>query len=92
LRQQWSARLPDLTDRAAIVTGAGSGIGRATAERFAREGARVLCVDRDEETVAATVAAITGLDRQHLILFLASDEASFITGSVILADGGMTAQ
>jgi NAD(P)-dependent dehydrogenase (short-subunit alcohol dehydrogenase family) len=28
----------------------------------------------------------------HLVLFLASDEASFITGSVISADGGMTAQ
>jgi NAD(P)-dependent dehydrogenase (short-subunit alcohol dehydrogenase family) len=28
----------------------------------------------------------------HLALFLASDEASFITGSVISADGGMTAQ
>ena len=28
----------------------------------------------------------------HLALFLASDEASFITGSIIAADGGMTAQ
>ncbi|OIQ73682.1 2-(R)-hydroxypropyl-CoM dehydrogenase [mine drainage metagenome] len=28
----------------------------------------------------------------HLALFLASDEASFITGSIISADGGMTAQ
>ncbi len=28
----------------------------------------------------------------HLVLFLASDEASFITGSIISADGGMTAQ
>ncbi len=35
-------------NRAAIVTGAGSGIGRATAVRLAREGARVMMVDRSE--------------------------------------------
>jgi len=28
----------------------------------------------------------------NVIAFLASDEASFMTGSVVLADGGMTAQ
>jgi dihydroanticapsin dehydrogenase len=28
----------------------------------------------------------------HLALFLASDEASFMTGSIVSADGGMTAQ
>lgn len=28
----------------------------------------------------------------HLALFLASDEASFLTGAIITADGGMTAQ
>jgi NAD(P)-dependent dehydrogenase (short-subunit alcohol dehydrogenase family) len=41
-----------------IVTGAGSGIGRATAIRLAEEGARVTCVDVNEDAVHETVAAI----------------------------------
>lgn len=41
-----------LEGRAAIVTGAGSGIGRATADLFAREGAMVLAVDLPDKGLA----------------------------------------
>jgi len=50
---------PRLAGKRAIVTGAGSGIGRASAQLFAAEGARVLAVDVDAVAVTGTVAAIT---------------------------------
>ena len=43
------------TRKVAIVTGAASGIGRATAVRLASEGATVACVDRDAKGLRATV-------------------------------------
>jgi NAD(P)-dependent dehydrogenase (short-subunit alcohol dehydrogenase family) len=50
-----------LADRVAVITGAGSGIGRATAERFAQEGARVVCFDTDTEAAGAVAADVNGL-------------------------------
>jgi NAD(P)-dependent dehydrogenase (short-subunit alcohol dehydrogenase family) len=44
--------------RGILVTGAGSGIGRAAAQLFAQEGGRVVVVDQDETEAQATVASI----------------------------------
>lgn len=47
-----------LQDQVAIITGAGSGIGRESALLFAQEGAAVLCVDLNSDTADQTASAI----------------------------------
>ena len=44
--------MPLLQNHIAVITGAGSGIGRAIANGYAREGARVVLLDRDEKAAA----------------------------------------
>jgi NAD(P)-dependent dehydrogenase (short-subunit alcohol dehydrogenase family) len=47
-----------LKDKVAVITGAGSGVGRASALRFAEEGAAVVCADIDLDRAKETVARV----------------------------------
>ena len=46
------------SDKVAVVTGGGKGIGKAIAVRLAQEGAKVVVVDKDQDTLASTVEDI----------------------------------
>ena len=50
----------DFTGKVAVITGAGGGIGRATALRFTAAGAAVHLVDRDAGSLEETAAAVGG--------------------------------
>ena len=57
-----------LKDKNVLITGAGSGIGKATAILFAKEGANVAVNDINEENVKETAEKIKALGRKTLIL------------------------
>jgi 3-oxoacyl-[acyl-carrier protein] reductase len=56
------------TEKTIVITGAGSGIGRATALIFAREGANVVCADIDERRAGETAAEVNRKGRKALAI------------------------
>lgn len=71
-----------LKDRVAIVTGAASGIGAATARLFAAEGARVALVDLDEKGVRDVAAEIEVGGGQALAIAADVSRADHVRGGV----------
>ena len=80
MADNWTAAdIPDQRGRVAVVTGANSGLGLATARELARAGARVVLASRSVEKGQAAAARITsalpGADVQPAVLDLAEIES-----------------
>ncbi|GIE75395.1 rhamnulose-1-phosphate aldolase [Actinoplanes philippinensis] len=80
-----------LATRIALVTGAGSGIGRAIALRLAAEGACVVVSDRDTEAAATVAAEIGGTDVAVAVSLDVTDEDAVAAAvrQAVLAFGGV---
>src|SRR4051812_11333943 len=69
-------------DRSAFVTGAGSGIGRAAALRFAAEGAAVTAVDLDAAAAHETAELIRAADGEAIAIGADISDAAAVEGAV----------
>lgn len=75
--------MSELAGQTALVTGAGSGIGRATAIKLAADGARVIVQDIDQDRVNAVVAAIRDAKGEALpAAYSVADEAALRKSAV----------
>lgn len=91
-----------LKDKVAVITGAGRGIGRAIAWRFAQEGARVMICDLNHEELEKTAAEITEkggrvlaevvdvTDRSGVEMMLDKTCAGFGSVDILVNNAGIT--
>lgn len=75
-----------LAGKTALVTGGAAGIGRTVADRFGREGARVVYADRD--AARADAAALDAVFEARAVAMDVADEASVAAGFAQLAADG----
>ena len=92
-----------LKDKVAVITGAANGIGRAVAETFAREGARLMLADLMEEELERVAAAIRQnggeaqtfvcdvTDRSRVERLIAETSAQFGRLDIVVNNAGITA-
>ena len=75
-----------LQDRSVVITGAGSGVGRASSLLFASEGAKLVCADIQDEWVAETVRQVTDAGgtavAQHCDVTVESDVEQTVAAAV----------
>ncbi|WP_300112822.1 SDR family oxidoreductase [Sphingobium sp.] len=64
-----------LDARIALITGAASGIGLATARRFAEEGAKVVMADRNEDALSSVRASLRGDGHQTVTMDVTDERA-----------------
>jgi NAD(P)-dependent dehydrogenase (short-subunit alcohol dehydrogenase family) len=79
----------ELSDRSALVTGGGSGLGRAIALAFAAEGASVMIAGRHEAALAQTVAAGSGRVRSVVADVTLESDRQRIVEATTAAFGGL---
>jgi len=85
-----------LANKVALISGGGTGIGAATAQRFAREGARVIVTGRRREPIEAVAAQIGGVaiagdtsDAAHAAQAVATAVATFGGLDIVIASAGL---
>lgn len=85
-----SAAMSQLEGKVAVVTGAGRGIGKAIALKFARAGADVVCVSRTEANSQTTADEITALGRKAWAVAIDVADHTAVAGAAkqILTDAG----